>query len=86
MNIDMHAHYMPRNCVGLVDDAGRTYDGVQITRNAKGDEVVLQEGAIIRHDKGQSWKQTLVSRCQELVCWGRKPATQSARTTRTTHQ
>ena len=54
MHIDMHAHYMPRNCVGLVDDAGRNYDGIKITRNAKGDEVALQEGIIIRNDKGQS--------------------------------
>ncbi len=54
MNIDIHAHFMPRNCVDVVDDAGRHYDIIKIAQNEKGEEILLQGGSLIRNDKGQS--------------------------------
>ena len=54
MHIDIHAHFMPKNCVDVVDDAGRNYDIVKIVKNDKGEETVIQAGRIVRNDKGQS--------------------------------
>ena len=44
MNIDIHAHFMPKNCVDVVDDAGRNYDIIKIGQNAKGEAIVIQAG------------------------------------------
>ena len=42
MNIDVHAHYMSKNCVDVVDDLGRKYDVIRIVKNEKGQEILLQ--------------------------------------------
>ena len=54
MNIDIHAHFMPKNCVDVVDDAGRKYDVIKIVRNNKGEETVIQAGQVVRNYRGQS--------------------------------
>jgi aminocarboxymuconate-semialdehyde decarboxylase len=54
MNIDVHAHYMPANCVDVVDPKGKNYDVIKIIRNAQGEETLMQAGGVVRNDKGQS--------------------------------
>ncbi len=44
MNIDIHAHFMPKDCIDVVDDAGRNYDAVKIVHNARGEARVIQKG------------------------------------------
>ena len=54
MNIDVHAHYIPKNCVDVLDDAGRRYDVIKIVKNDKGKDTLFQSGSLVRNDKGQS--------------------------------
>ena len=44
MHIDIHAHFIPENCVDVVDDAGRSYDVVKVVKGDGGKEEVIQAG------------------------------------------
>ena len=43
MRIDVHAHFVPRNCFDVVDNAGRHY-GPTIVTDEKGREEVILAG------------------------------------------
>ena len=43
MNIDVHAHFLPRNCFNVADNIGKQ-DGPTLVTNEKGQEEVFLEG------------------------------------------
>lgn len=43
MRIDLHTHFIPRDCFDMRDEAGRPF-GPTVGRDARGDEVVIADG------------------------------------------
>ena len=43
MHIDVHAHFVPRNCFDVADDKGKHY-GPTIVTNEKGQEEMVLDG------------------------------------------